>query len=165
MNKYEESLMEAVNNIELLLKEKFSDSFNGLKEYADRMNFHNDEGVNVIDDWSNTLNMLTDINNKVLIIKKGKKESNTLGEDAEKVNSFMEVLNEDNDPLQRFYIDKGYVKDNEIVDEEKIEYEDHEYSMYVSYKSLFIIAPLTITVVAVIVIMIWVYFRLKANLL
>lgn len=168
MNPNEKRLFESYKELELLLKEKFNDDFDGVSEYIDRMNLHTEEGTKTVPDWEKTLKALITLRAKRNNIAHGKKSSGTVPEDVDYINLFIDAVKEDSDPLQKYYIYKGYikiVKTPEHEDEQYVDFDDLGNDVERSAKSKIKVVPIVIVVAVLAVLILWVYMRMNASLL
>ena len=105
--------------------------------------------------------------NKINVINK-KKPSDVVAEDIDKLENFMDSVKKYEDPLQKYYVTKGFetiMSEVENEDEIHVELDDPEYSTFKSYKSMYKIAPVVIVVVILVVLALWAYMRMNASLL
>lgn len=168
MNQTEERLLEVYKCLELLFKDKFNNEINSVTEYIDRMSFHKEEAIKYISDWEDTIGFLLSIQDKINIVVRKKKQTNISAEDIDNLEHFMDLVRKHEDPLQKYYVTKGFetiMPEVENEDEIHVELDDPEYSMFVSYKSMYKIAPIVIVAVILVLLALWAYMRINASLL
>ena len=167
MVQVEEKLLEKYNDFELLLKEKFNNEINSVTDYVERMVFHKEDATKYISDWEDTITFLVSVVNKINVINK-KKPSGVVTEDIDKLMNFMDSVKKYEDPLQKYYVTKGFetiMSEVENEDEIHVELDDPEYSTFKSYKSMYKIAPIVIVTVILVILALWAYMRMNASLL
>lgn len=125
MNANEKKLFETYKEIEQTLSEKFSGiDFGGVSEYIERLKAHHEEAAGIIPGWDEWEARLVTLRAKRNVIAHENRGSGTSEEDVAWLKEMLELIKADGDPLQRYYLEKGYLvirEEDDVVDIEHIQ--------------------------------------------